>query len=73
MEHPYFSVDPRNGPLVRCMPQKTLAIRGQEEKWNYRLARNACAIVQIHLMDLLGPALLGEWKVEEDGRITQIA
>ena len=24
-------------------------------------------------MDLLGPPLLGEWKVEEDGRITQIA
>ena len=26
-----------------------------------------------HGMDLLGPPLLGEWKVEEDGRITQIA
>ena len=26
-----------------------------------------------HGMDLLGPPLLGEWKVEEDGRITRIA
>ena len=26
-----------------------------------------------HGMDLLGPPLLGEWKVEEEGRITQIA
>ena len=26
-----------------------------------------------HGMELLGPPLLGEWKVEEDGRITQIA
>ena len=26
-----------------------------------------------HGMDLVGPPLLGEWKVEEDGRITQIA
>ena len=26
-----------------------------------------------HGMDLLGPPLLGEWKVEEDGRITPIA
>ncbi len=26
-----------------------------------------------HGMDLLGPPLLGEWKVQEDGRITQIA
>ena len=26
-----------------------------------------------HGMDLLSPPLLGEWKVEEDGRITQIA
>ncbi len=26
-----------------------------------------------HGMDLLGPPLLGEWKVEEDGRITQMA
>jgi len=26
-----------------------------------------------HGMDLLGPPLLGEWKVEKDGRITQIA
>jgi DNA-binding transcriptional MerR regulator/quercetin dioxygenase-like cupin family protein len=26
-----------------------------------------------HGMDLLGPPLVGEWKVEEDGRITQIA
>lgn len=26
-----------------------------------------------HGMDLLGPPLLGEWKVEEDGRIVQIA
>jgi DNA-binding transcriptional MerR regulator len=26
-----------------------------------------------HGMDLLGPPLLGEWKVEEDGRIRQIA
>jgi DNA-binding transcriptional MerR regulator len=26
-----------------------------------------------HGMDLLGPPSLGEWKVEEDGRITQIA
>ncbi|HUQ95474.1 MAG TPA: hypothetical protein VM120_27590 [Bryobacteraceae bacterium] len=24
-----------------------------------------------HGMDLLGPPLLGKWKVEEDGRITQ--
>ena len=26
-----------------------------------------------HGMDLLGPPLLGKWKVEEDGRITQLA
>jgi hypothetical protein len=26
-----------------------------------------------HGMDLLGPPLVGEWKVEQDGRITQIA
>jgi hypothetical protein len=26
-----------------------------------------------HGMDLLGPPLSVEWKVEEDGRITQIA
>jgi DNA-binding transcriptional MerR regulator/quercetin dioxygenase-like cupin family protein len=26
-----------------------------------------------HGMDLLGPPLVGEWKVEEDGRITQLA
>ena len=26
-----------------------------------------------HGMDLLGPPLVGEWKVEEDGRITQMA
>ncbi|HZE27069.1 MAG TPA: cupin domain-containing protein, partial [Terriglobales bacterium] len=26
-----------------------------------------------HGMDLLGPPLLGKWKVEEDGRITRIA
>src|SRR6185312_13401228 len=30
-------------------------------------------LFQDHGMDLLGPPLLGEWKVEEDGRITQIA
>jgi DNA-binding transcriptional MerR regulator/quercetin dioxygenase-like cupin family protein len=30
-------------------------------------------LFHVHGMDLLGPPLLGEWKVEEDGRITQIA
>jgi DNA-binding transcriptional MerR regulator len=29
-------------------------------------------LFQDHGMDLLGPPLLGEWKVEEDGRITQV-
>jgi len=30
-------------------------------------------LFQDHGMDLLGPPIRGEWKVEEDGRITQIA
>jgi DNA-binding transcriptional MerR regulator/quercetin dioxygenase-like cupin family protein len=30
-------------------------------------------LFQEHGMDLLGPPLLGEWKVGEDGRITQVA
>ena len=30
-------------------------------------------LFQEHGMDLLGPTLLGEWKVGEDGRITQVA
>jgi DNA-binding transcriptional MerR regulator/quercetin dioxygenase-like cupin family protein len=32
-----------------------------------------CQLYRDHGMDLLGPPLAGEWKVEEDGRITQIA
>ena len=30
-----------------------------------------CRLYRDHGMDLLGPPLAGEWKVEEDGRITQ--
>lgn len=32
-----------------------------------------CRLFHNHGMDLLGPPMAGEWKVEEDGRITQLA
>jgi DNA-binding transcriptional MerR regulator/quercetin dioxygenase-like cupin family protein len=32
-----------------------------------------CRLFHDHGMDLVGPPLLGEWKVEEDGRIVQLA